>query len=89
MIRLRLLLLSAALLGLLALSGRPQRAEAQGFVDMHPVYQVPLEYGSFRQFLKVNDEHWTVFEARDGTLRVVKMRGLTGKPDVMVEIQRR
>ena len=87
--RLRILMLCAALLGLLALSGREERAQAQGFVDMHPVYQVPTDYGQFRQFLKVDTEHWTVFEAKDGTLRVVKMKGVSGKPDVMVEIQRR
>ena len=90
MVKLRVLLLCAVVLGLLALSGRGERAQAQDFADMRVVYQVPAEYGDFRQFLNVGGEHWTVFEAKDGTLRVVKMRGISmGKPDVMVEIQRK
>lgn len=87
--RLRILGLCAVLLGLVALSGRQERVQAQSFVDMHPVYQVPADFGQFREFLKVESENWTVFEAKDGTLRVVKMRGVSGKPEVMVEIQRR
>ncbi len=82
-------LLLGILLGLAALSGRDTRTAAQTAADVHPVFKVPADYGQFRQFVLVSGEYWSVFEANDGTVRVVKLRGAFGDPFVTVEIQRK
>lgn len=91
MIKLRILLLCAVLLGLAALSGRQPQVNAQVVVNLNPKYQVPADYGKFRQFVAVNGDYWSVFEAKDGTVRVVKMErhGLSEGPTVMMEITRK
>jgi hypothetical protein len=89
MTKVRILLLCAVFLAIAALSGHEPQVRAQGFVDRHPVYQVPTGYGEYRNFLAVNGEYWPVFEGKDGTVRVVKMEGVNGKPVVMMEIQRK
>ncbi len=90
-LKLRILLLCAVLLGLAALSGRQPTVNAQQIVNLNPKYQVPAEYGHFRQFVLVNGDYWSVFEAKDGTVRVVKLErhGLSNGPTVMMEITRK
>ena len=86
--RLRIVLFVALLLGAIAalVAHQPRLAAQNDSVDR---VTVPKDWGTYKHFVRSGGEYLAVFEASDGTVRVVRLHDAFGEARLIMEIQRK